>query len=212
MNRIHLIPLLFLALIGFSSCEDPNSPGVEWMPDMYRSPAFNAYEENTLFNDSLSARLPAKNTIPRGYKPYSLKNNAEGYEAAADLEHPMDFSEEHLERGKKIYEDFCTQCHGNSGAGDGAVAQDEHWPGPPPAYDSDRLKDLPAGKIFHSITYGKGLMGPHKGQISIDDRWKLVFYIQKLQGHDVETLYSDSGSETGEEGDEEETEEQETES
>ena len=204
MNRSGILVLFSVVVFAFASCSDPNSPGVEWMPDMYRSPAFNAYEENTLFSDSLSARLPAENSIPRGYTPYALKDNTEDYEKSADLEHPLEFDEEHLERGKKLYGDFCMQCHGSEGAGDGAVAQSHAWPGPPPAYDSDRLKDLPAGKIYHVITYGKGLMGPHKGQISIEDRWKLVYYVQKLQGHDVEALYAETGSDSEEEKEEKE--------
>ena len=34
------------------------------------------------------------------------------------------------------------------------------------------------------------MMGSHSSQISQEDRWKLVFYVQKLQGHDVKALYS----------------------
>jgi hypothetical protein len=41
--------------------------------------------------------------------------------------------------------------------------------------------NLPEGKMFHSITYGKGLMGSHNF-LSVDERWKLIHYIHKLQG------------------------------
>jgi hypothetical protein len=44
------------------------------------------------------------------------------------------------------------------------------------------LKNLPEGKIFHTLTYGKGTMGSHASQLTQEERWKLVFYVQKLQG------------------------------
>lgn len=182
---IRLKKLVFLTLFGglIAGCSDPNSPGLEYMPDMYRDPSIGTYEESDLFPDGLGARLPAEGSIPRGFTPYPYNNDAEGYEAAGnELKNPLSMSEEHLKKGKKIYEDFCIHCHGKKGGGDGLVPQNDEWPGVVPAYDSDRLKDLPEGQIFHSITYGKGLMGAHKGQISQEDRWKLVFYVQSLQG------------------------------
>ena len=81
--------------------------------------------------------------------------------------------------GEKIYGKFCIHCHGAAGAGDGKVGL--KLPGPPPAYDG-ALKDLPEGKIFHSITYGKNSMGAHNSLLTTEERWKLVCYVQKLQG------------------------------
>jgi len=89
---------------------------------------------------------------------------------------------------------FCVQCHGSGGQGDGAVAQNPKWPGPPPAYDSPQLKDLPEGKIFFSITYGRNLMGPHASQINQEDRWKLVRYVQTLQDKDAMEKYNNKGA------------------
>ena len=44
------------------------------------------------------------------------------------------------------------------------------------------------------MTYGKGLMGSHAGQLTQEERWKLVLYVQKLQGNDAPatTVASDS--------------------
>lgn len=185
MNRFKRFAV-FVIVVGTAwSCSDPNSPGLEYMPDMYRDPSIGTYEPSDLFPDGLGARKPAEGSIPRGFTPYAYQNNAEDYEkAGAELKNPLSFNDDHLKEGKRIFENFCIQCHGKKGDGEGTVPQSDYWPGVVPAYDSDRLIDLPEGKIFHSITYGKGLMGPHKGQISQEDRWKLVFYVQKLQGKD----------------------------
>lgn len=172
-------------LIGFSSCgvKDSNSPGVEFMPDMYRSPSLEVNGTHTLDGDTMmNFQKPVKGTVARGYMPYAYPNTNEGYEAAGNnLHNPLSASnkEQWEKDGEVLYGKFCVHCHGASGAGDGKVGG--KLPGPPPAYNG-ALKNLPEGKIFHSITYGKGSMGSHASQLTQEERWKLVYYVQKLQG------------------------------
>ncbi|MBX3164587.1 MAG: cytochrome c [Bacteroidetes bacterium] len=175
-----------LLMAGFTSCgkKDPNSPGVEFMPDMYRSPSLEYYQTHTEDGVELdNAMLPVKGTVARGFMPYAYPNTPEGYEAAGtNLHNPLPVADraKYEAEGEVLYANFCTHCHGASGAGDGKVGA--KLPGPPPAYDGT-LKNLSAGKIFHSITYGKGTMGAHASQLTQEERWKLVYYVQKLQGH-----------------------------
>jgi mono/diheme cytochrome c family protein len=160
------------------------------MPDMYRSPALepNMQQQDEYAADSQAVRLPAVGSIPRGFMPFSIPESNEGYAMAADLKNPLPYSDETLKEGKVIYGKMCSHCHGKTGKADGGVINNSDYP-PPPAYDA-AIKDLPAGKIFYSITYGKNMMGSHASQITQEDRWKLVFYVQKLQGHDVAALYA----------------------
>ena len=37
------------------------------------------------------------------------------------------------------------------------------------------------GKMYHTLTYGKGLMGSHASQLSQKDRWLVIEYIKVLQ-------------------------------
>ncbi len=184
------------AMIGIivlmSSCtKDPNSPGVEYMPDMYRSPSYETYSANPVLKDSMTAQLPVIGTITRGEwpdggsiinaLPYAYPNTLEGYEAAgASLKSPLDSSAEFATQGKVIFEKMCMHCHGPKGGGDGQLIGTGKFP-PPPAYNGGALKDLPEGKMFHTITYGKGLMGSHASQLTKEDRWKVIRYIQQLQ-------------------------------
>lgn len=183
-----------LLLSGLTSCgkKDANSPGVEFMPDMYRSPSLEYYSVHTVDGDTLNnAMKPVKGTVARGYMPYAYANTPEGYEqAGANLRNPLPASnrEQWEQDGEVLYGKFCVHCHGASGAGDGKVGG--KLPGPPPAYNGT-LKNLSEGKIFHSITYGKGSMGSHASQLSQEERWKLVYYVQKLQGP-KETAVADS--------------------
>ncbi len=180
-----------LLVAGFTSCgkKDANSPGFEFMPDMYRSPSVEYYGIHVVNGDTLyNAMLPVKGTIARGYIPYVYANTGEGYEQAGlYLKNPIAFSEKVEKEGEVLYGKFCVHCHGATGAGDGKVSA--KLPGAPPAY-AGPLKNLPEGKIFHSITYGKGLMGNHASILTQEERWKLVYYVQKLQG--PKTVATDS--------------------
>jgi mono/diheme cytochrome c family protein len=177
-------------VVMLSSCtKDPLSPGLEYMPDMYRSPSYETYSENTLFEDGQTARRPVSGTISQGEwpgqgslinaLPYHRAQSPEEYAAAAADVSPLDSSAAHAEKGKQIYEKMCMHCHGAQGGGDGSLIATGKYP-PPPAYNGP-LKTLEEGKMFYTITYGKGLMGPHASQLTKEERWKVIRYVQQLQ-------------------------------
>ncbi len=152
------------------------------MPDMYRSPSLEsnmAYTSLETGEVKQANMLPVKGTIARGYLPYIYANDTSGYaNAGRFLHNPLAKTEANLKQGEELYGKFCVHCHGASGQGDGLVGN--KLPGAPPSY-SGALKTLPEGKIFHSITYGKGLMGPHAPLLTQEERWKVVLFVQKLQ-------------------------------
>lgn len=185
---------VYCLLSTLTSCNNvPDSPGWEYMPDMYRSSSYETNSENSLFTDSMSNRLPVEGTISQGHIPnsdfssfkipYPYKNDSAGYEnAGKELKDPFPPSAENIAEGKILYEKFCMQCHGKTGQSDGAVVTAGNFP-PPPAYNSPQLQNLPEGKMFHSIQYGKGLMGSHASQLTTEERWKIIRYVQVLQGN-----------------------------
>jgi mono/diheme cytochrome c family protein len=169
-----------VAVLALSSCSNaPNSPGYEYMPDMYRSPSLEYYSTHTLNGDTLmTAKLPVAGTIARGHMP-AIPPGMDYEKAGLYLKNPIANSDAVLKDAEALYGKFCVHCHGDAGKGDGKVGL--KLPGAPPAYDGT-LKNLPEGKIFYSITHGKGMMGSHASQLSAEERWKLVHYVQKLQG------------------------------
>jgi mono/diheme cytochrome c family protein/predicted small secreted protein len=185
MKRIERHALSFFALLAMTvvlaSCGNtPQSPGLEYMPDMYRTPALEPYSGNSNYADSMEARKPAAGSIARGHLPYGIPNTIEGYEMAGQLlVNPLAKSDAVIAEGKVIYTKYCLHCHGKDGAGDGPTVTAGHPP--PPAYNSASLKNLPEGKMFHTITYGKNLMGPHSSQLNTQERWTVIRYIQTLQ-------------------------------
>jgi mono/diheme cytochrome c family protein len=193
---LYLVPAA--AIITAASCtspsEDSKSTGTEYMPDMYRGPAYETYTTNPNFKDSMTSRLPVAGTIARGNAVYTdvdrqmshdfmmanYPQTPEGYDAAGSgLKNPVSLTENSLAEGKRLYENYCLICHGSTGQGDGPVVQRN---GPkPPAYTSEQLKDLSEGKMFHSIHYGKNMMGSHASQLTPTQRWTIIRYVQTLQ-------------------------------
>lgn len=204
INMRNVFSIFGVGLLLSSCTTDPNSPGVEFMPDMYRSPSYEVYSQKMdyekLDTNSGDAELDAKNkvymnlfkhgatmlpvkgSVARGYMPYVYPNTKEGYEAAgAELTNPVLLNEEVLAKGEELYKIFCDHCHGEKGEGNGKIVQNENLP-PIPSYTGGALINLAAGKMFHTTQYGKGLMGSHASQLSAEERWTIIHYIYELQG------------------------------
>lgn len=191
MKRI--INTIFLATVGtmfFVACEDPQSPGLEYMPDMYRSPAIETYVDYQ-FPDSSTARRAPENSIPRGYRPYAYPNTNEGYEMAGQqLSNPLTVTEKTIKEGQQLYTSFCAHCHGKKGLGKGSIQNAIY--GAVPSYADETpnrrgnrsMSQLTEGHIYHTIMFGLNAMGPHSSLIRESDRWKIVAYVQTLQGKD----------------------------
>ena len=183
---------VYCLLFTLTSCNNvPSSPGWEYMPDMYRSSSYETNGANSMFADSMANRQPVAGTISQGWLAnseysavkvtYPYKNDSAGYENAGQyLKDPFPASHEVIAQGKDKFEKFCMQCHGAGGQGDGSVVSVGNFP-PPPAYSSTQLKNLPEGKMYHTLQYGKGMMGSHASQLTAEERWKIIRYVQTLQ-------------------------------
>lgn len=164
----------------FNACGDKTQPGWEFAPQMYRSVPYNPDQPNANFKDGKTALTPPVGTIKQGFESFGYQNTLEDYERAGlELKNPIATTPESLEEGKQLFLNMCSHCHGKEGRADGAIVVAGKYP--VPQYQSENIKNLPEGKIFFSITYGKNLMGPHASQLSKEERWKIVQFVQTLQ-------------------------------
>lgn len=190
-NNIRIISFAVAAVImvgSLSSCyHSKQDPGYEYAPNMYYPIAYNPDQKNEQFKNGQTAQKPVEGTVPVGFTKFAYENNIDGYtKAGAELVNPFANDTLALAEGKKLYTNFCSHCHGAQGKGDGSIVAAGKFP-PPPSYSTGTssrggaMKDLTDGKIFHTITYGVNLMGPHASQISQEERWKIVLYVHQLQ-------------------------------
>ena len=197
-----LIFLLFVVSLLHSCSKNPDSPGYEWVDDMYRSQAIEAYVDYGLVGDkvndtlkrTISARKPVKGTIPFSKnKTLSTTNMPFNYGPSEDERirageqvylpshyyNDEDIKKNNISEGKRLYTIFFAHCHGKKGNGDWKVITVGGYPAAPPAYNT--LKDRKPGSVFHTITHGKNAMGPHGSQLNKDERWKVTMYVRTLQ-------------------------------
>lgn len=199
IHKIFVVVLVVVFVVGCTAKGD--DPGVEYAPQMYHSIAYEPltqikdknigdwldanpadghgefYNSNPYNAHDMTMRVPVAGTVRRGqYLPYRVEKD--DVESAALLVNPYEGNADIVPQGKVLYERFCEHCHGGQGQGDGLVGQVLLGV---PKYNVGATKELPAGHIFHVITHGIRRMGAHGSQLSEDERWKIVLYVQTLQ-------------------------------
>ncbi len=202
-NYKNISKAAFTFLFGVSvltSCQnDPDSPGLEYFADMYRSPAVEAYVDyNNLTQSSVktppmgavpyrgtgedvSIFLPYKRKPGKGFDKshgwYGYEQDATAYDSSALDYNPLKPTDANLENGKILYNKFCDHCHGEKGDGQGTIVQNGKIEGIPTFANVTKSE----GQMFYSVTYGKGLMGAHASQLDKKERWQVVMYVKALQ-------------------------------
>lgn len=205
MNKGNIYHIL-LILLGISlwSCKAKDDfQGLEYAPNMYHSVPYEGlsqitnekegkwlsnredglgeyYNSNSNNPHNMNMREPVANTVRRsehGYLPYRIHKDSAEY-AGRVLTNPLDSTAEVMSEGKTLFNIYCVSCHGETGQGDGLVGK--VFLGVP-AYNVGRVKELPEGQIFHTITHGRGRMMAHGSQVSVEERWKITRYVQVLQ-------------------------------
>ena len=85
-----------------------------------------------------------------------------------------------VQAGGQLYLLFCVHCHGKYHDGNATVGQS--FAPLPTDIRSSRVQSLPPGRLFKEISYGVagGRQPPLATTISVDDRWRIVSYIQSL--------------------------------
>lgn len=161
--RFLVLGLLWVAMT-------PQAQALPWDTDMYEQQSYEAGE---------MSRVPAKGSIPLGYRPYTLT-----IEEAASNNNPKDFTLHSVWQGMRLYNANCYTCHGKRGDGQGPV-------GPQMAVPSlleDFYKNRPDGVVYHVIQRGGVSMPRYGYKFSADESWDIVNYVRFLQGRDVEGL------------------------
>ena len=204
-RNIILSTALGAMVMALPSCSDNSKPGLEYMPDMYRSPSIEAYvdygEVRNRTNDSLkntqSALVPPAGTVPYYTEdvevmlPYAIgapldegvqrgwfdaKTDSNGLEKAKLVKNPLTVNEENLANGQHLYTSFCQHCHGEKGDGNGSIVESGSYYVVPPKYKLE----MSEGEYFYYITYGKNVMGSHASLLNQKERWQVAMYVKAL--------------------------------
>ena len=91
---------------------------------------------------------------------------------------PYEENQEYLNIGQAVFNQQCSQCHGNSGKGNGA---DLPTNSPPPPNFTDGSYSKSLGLVAANIKYGKReFMPAFKGKLTDKEIWSVAMYVRAL--------------------------------
>ncbi len=197
MKKIWIITGCLAMIAVLAGCDKTRrSPGRAYMPDMSYSRAYDAYSstENLKEHGINYNAMPVVGAVARGDEfPYTLKNDLEGYAQSASVKSPLDASKIDMTEAERLYLVNCGVCHGTKLDGNGPLWKggDGPYPAAPRNLISDPIAiNMAEGTMFHSVTYGKNLMGSYASQLNTLQRWEVIAYIKMKQGGTATTTTS----------------------
>jgi mono/diheme cytochrome c family protein len=130
-----------------------------------------------------------------GSVPYYYNDTEEERERAGReiLMNPFPISAASLEKGKELYNIFCGTCHGEKADGNGYLLREDggKYPAQPANLINEEFTAASNGRFYHSIMYGKNVMGGYSDKLSFEERWSVIHYIRSLQAKNVSKVYSE---------------------
>jgi mono/diheme cytochrome c family protein len=199
-----LIALLVVGIFGLRG-QKFSKPPVRIFPDMKEQDKLRAQKPDAFFSDGQGARLPVTQTQPRGFNPegdreiggipeYEFGGQSGYYYTGhvgdyygngmpEELKLTGESAEALIRRGQERFGIYCAVCHGASGNGDG-ITNKYNVPvmGNINAKFNATTTDIyPDGRLFETITQGRGLMSGYGYNVPVRDRWAIVAYIHTLR-------------------------------
>ncbi len=197
-----LIALLVVGIFGVRGQKFSKAP-YRLFPDMDEQDKLRAQKPDAFFADGHGGRLPVGQTQPRGFNEegertiggipeyefggqtgYYYTGHVGDYFGTGmpeELQLTEANASELIHRGKERFGIYCAVCHGKSGDGQGVTG---HYGVPGIAnFHLDNFKSAayPDGRLFETITHGKGMMSGYGYNIPVRDRWAIIAYVRTLQ-------------------------------
>jgi mono/diheme cytochrome c family protein len=138
---------------------------------------------------------------PNGAVPYYYEDTEDERARAMReiLENPFPITEDGLARGEELYNLYCGICHGEKGDGLGYLVREEDpargitagvYPAAPANFLQDTFYNSSNGRYYHSIMYGKNVMGAYADKLSYEERWQVIHWIRALQAKELGLAYN----------------------
>jgi mono/diheme cytochrome c family protein len=200
VRRLAIVLSAALLVSAAAGCRGQTSEDSPMLPErnMFDTERYNPESYSQFFPDHRTMRTPVAGTVARdryeddpeiatGLLPDESDYVTTIPQAMVQRAGGMD---KLLTRGQQRFDIYCAPCHGRTGDGKGMVVckrdratdpcESRGFP-PLPSYDDARLRHMPDGQIFATITHGVRTMPAYGPQIPIADRWAIVSYVRALQ-------------------------------
>jgi len=199
-RRIALLLPAAVTVAAIAGCRGQTSedPPVLLERNMYDTERYNPESYSTFFPDHRTMRSPVEGTVSR---EASMEDSEIATGLVPDesnyvqtipqgLVTHMGGMEKLLSRGQERFGIYCAPCHGLTGDGKGMVVckrdkvtdpcETRGFP-PLPSYQEPRIREMPDGQLFATITHGVRTMPAYGPQVPMADRWAIVAYVRALE-------------------------------
>jgi mono/diheme cytochrome c family protein len=177
-----VLSCLGMACRGETSAEPPMQP----QRNMFQQQRYNPQARSNFFEDHRTMRQPLVNTVPREMNPDSEISDgefADGSGYTLSVPEPvlaeLGGLESAAKRGQDRYNIYCRPCHDGSGGGQGTVIKRGMLA--PPSLHEERVRHMPDGQLFATISHGVRNMPAYNYSIPVNDRWAIVSYVRALE-------------------------------
>ena len=186
------LAMLMVTVLAGCRGQVSEEPPVVPIRNMYNQPRYDAQSRSGFFQDGRTMRPLVEGTVAREMElDVEVVTGRMADDSGWVLEIPtsvvrdLGSRPELAARGEERFAIACAPCHGLSGHGDGLVAQRAAEIGAaalvPPTFHSDRVRHMPDGQFFSTITNGIRKMPSYRHNVSLSDRWAIVAYVRALQ-------------------------------
>lgn len=162
--------VMLLAILA--ACSSTNTYPIDFYSAMHYQHSYRTLEPPRF--QSPDSAVPIEGRSP-------IYTSAEIFE----LENPIPADEASIARGQVLYNVNCAVCHGETGNGDGPMAQRlvDNGARPPAVLTADRLVDVEDNYFYNTMTNGlPPYMPAFANLLQGDQMWDLINYIRELQG------------------------------
>jgi mono/diheme cytochrome c family protein len=102
-------------------------------------------------------------------------------EEAKKMKNPVKATKTSIQKGKEIYEKKCALCHGVKGDGKGPAGAGLN---PKPTnFKESHGEKMTDGEHFWKMTTGRGGMPSYEKDLTADERWHVINYINTFIKH-----------------------------
>ncbi|MDD3179975.1 MAG: cytochrome c [Opitutaceae bacterium] len=178
--------VLTVSILGFRGLRSTRPP-IEVFPDLDRQAKYRPQAESVFFADGRTDRPEPSGTVARGRTvaadPSFLRADDFLYrgksgDGSSARGFPVPVTDAFIRRGQERFAIYCQPCHGALGDGNGVT---RGYNMNPASFHDDRLRQMPEGELFNTITNGKNTMMSYADKLTSEDRWAVVAYLRALQ-------------------------------
>lgn len=129
--------------------------------------------------ESFDLKSPGMKPYPKRSVPIpGTSSLVKDMEASEKQTNPIPADAKSVALGKKLFEIYCTPCHGFSGKGDGLVGAKLLLQ--PYNLTADQTKERSDGFIWGYMTFGGAVMPSYANDLSVTERWNVINYVRKV--------------------------------